>query len=91
MGLWEELTDLMLEKGTGPDFITIDGGEGGTGAAPPAFADHVSLPFIFGFTEVYQIFARKGLTNRVVFIASGKLGFPASTLMALPLGQIWSI
>ena len=86
MELWEELTDLMLETGKGPDFITIDGGEGGTGAAPPAFADHVSLPFIFGFTEVYQIFARKGLTNRVVFIASGKLGFPASSLMAFALG-----
>ncbi len=84
--MWEELTDLMLEKNIGPDFITIDGGEGGTGAAPPAFANHVSLPFVFGFTQVYQIFARKGLTNRVVFIGSGKLGFPANSLMALALG-----
>ena len=32
-----------------PDFITIDGGEGGTGAAPLTFADHVSLPFKVGF------------------------------------------
>lgn len=36
MELWEELTDLMLERNIGPDFIAIDGGEGGTGAAPPS-------------------------------------------------------
>ena len=86
MDMWEELTDLMLERDTGPDFIAIDGGEGGTGAAPPSFANHVSLPFIFGFTQVYQIFARKGLADRVVFIASGKLGFPSSSMMAFALG-----
>ena len=38
----------MLSTGKGPDFITIDGGEGGTGAAPPSFADHVSLPGCMG-------------------------------------------
>ena len=47
---WEELADLMKKKGKGPDFITIDGGEGGTGAAPPSFADHVSLPWTYGFS-----------------------------------------
>ncbi|RKQ49073.1 glutamate synthase domain-containing protein 2 [Roseivirga pacifica] len=86
LDMWEELTDLMLAKGIGPDFITIDGGEGGTGAAPPSFANHVSLPFIFAFTSVYQIFLKKGLTDRVVFIGSGKLGFPSSALMAFALG-----
>jgi glutamate synthase domain-containing protein 2 len=86
MQMWEELTDLMLKTGKGPDFITIDGGEGGTGAAPPAFADHVSLPFVYAFNNVYKIFAKKGLTNRVVFIASGKLGFPEKTLMAMAMG-----
>ena len=49
---WETLATRMLETGTGPDFITIDGGEGGTGAAPLAFSDHVSLPFKLGFTRV---------------------------------------
>jgi len=44
---WEELADLMLKTGKGPDFITVDGGEGGTGAAPPSFADHVSLAMAF--------------------------------------------
>ena len=86
MEMWEELTDLMLVNGTGPDFITIDGGEGGTGAAPPAFADHVSLPFVYAFSNVYRLFAEKGLTDRVTFIASGKLGFPAKTLMAFAMG-----
>lgn len=84
--LWEELTDLMVEKNIGPDFITIDGGEGGTGAAPPAFANHVALPFVFGFAAVYKIFQKKGLTDRVVFIASGKLGFPSNALMAFAMG-----
>lgn len=86
MEMWEELTDLMLETGHGPDFITIDGGEGGTGAAPPAFADHVSLPFVYGFSRVYQIFAKKGLTDRVVFIGSGKLGLSAKAIMAFAMG-----
>jgi glutamate synthase domain-containing protein 2 len=86
MELWEELAELMVKTGKGPDFITIDGGEGGTGAAPPAFADHVSLPFTFAFSKVYQIFKKHGLTDRVVFIASGKLGFPASASMAFAMG-----
>jgi len=86
MEMWEELTDIMVKTGKGPDFITIDGGEGGTGAAPPSFANHVSLPFTFAFSQVYKIFARKNLTDRVVFIAAGKLGFPASALMAFAMG-----
>ncbi len=84
--MWEELADLMVKTGKGPDFITIDGGEGGTGAAPPAFADHVSLPFVYAFSDVYQIFAKRGIADRVVFIASGKLGFPAKALMAFAMG-----
>lgn len=84
--MWEELTDLMLERNVGPDFITIDGGEGGTGAAPPSFANHVALPFVYAFASIYRIFERKGLTDRVVFIASGRLGFPSSSLMAFAMG-----
>jgi len=84
--MWEELADLMAERGTGPDFITIDGGEGGTGAAPPAFADHVSLPFAYAFSKIYKVFAERGLSDRIVFIASGKLGFPAKALTAFAMG-----
>jgi glutamate synthase domain-containing protein 2 len=72
--------------GRAPDFITVDGGEGGTGAAPLTFTDHVALPFKLGFTTVYGAFAERGLTDRVVFIGSGKLGFPEQTLLALGLG-----
>ncbi len=83
---WEELAELMEKTNHGPDFISIDGGEGGTGAAPPSFADHVSLPWIYAFADVYQIFLKRGLTNRIVFIASGKLGFPAKAVMAMAMG-----
>lgn len=86
MDQWEELADLMKKSGKGPDFITIDGGEGGTGAAPPSFADHVSLPWTYGFSSVYRLFADRGLTERVVFIGSGKLGFPAKAAMAFAMG-----
>lgn len=86
LGHWHELADIMKTEGKGPDFITIDGGEGGTGAAPPSFADHVALPWIYGFTEIYQLFQQKGLTNDVVFIGSGKLGFPSEIMKAFALG-----
>lgn len=83
---WEYLSDKMLERGTGPDFIAIDGGEGGTGAAPPSFADHVSLPLFYGFSSVYKVFKSKGLAHRVVWIAAGKLGLPAQAAKAFALG-----
>lgn len=86
LDLWEELAKTMVETGKGPDFITIDGGEGGTGAAPPSFADHVSLPFVYAFSNVYKIFQRYHLTDRVTFIASGKLGLPDKAVMAFAMG-----
>jgi len=83
---WKSLAKLMKSKGKGPDFITIDGGEGGTGAAPPSFADHVSLPWVYGFSSLYKVFQDEGLTERIVFIGSGKLGFPAKAAMAFAMG-----
>ncbi|AWX46247.1 Glutamate synthase (ferredoxin) [Flagellimonas maritima] len=83
---WKQLAELMVQSGKGPDFISIDGGEGGTGAAPPSFADHVSLPWVYGFTSVYKIFKDSGLSERIVFIGSGKLGFPAKAAMAFAMG-----
>ena len=83
---WEELADLMVKTGKGPDFITVDGGEGGTGAAPPSFADHVSLPWVYGFGDLYKLFQQKGLSEQIVFIGSGKLGFPAKAAMAFAMG-----
>ena len=83
---WEELADMMVETGKGPDFIAVDGGEGGTGAAPPSFADHVSLPWVYGFSSLYKVFLKRNLTERIVFIGSGKLGFPAKAAMAFAMG-----
>ncbi len=83
---WEELANIMVATGKGPDFITVDGGEGGTGAAPPSFADHVSLPWVYGFSDLYRLFQSKGLSEHIVFIGSGKLGFPAKAAMAFSMG-----
>jgi glutamate synthase domain-containing protein 2 len=83
---WTELAGHMVETGRGPDFISIDGGEGGTGAAPLVFSDSVALPFRLGFTEVYRTFAAEGLHERVVWGGAGKLGFPGESLLAMSLG-----
>lgn len=86
LGFWRELTERMAATGAGPDFVTIDGGEGGTGAAPLAFSDHVALPFKLGFASVYPFFARAALAEDVVFVGAGRLGFPDEALVALALG-----
>jgi len=83
---WHELAAKMKERGTGPDFITIDGGEGGTGAAPLTFADHVSLPYKLAFARVYRIFLDAGLADDIVWIGSGKLGFPDRAIVAIAMG-----
>ena len=86
LGFWRQLAAQIDTSGRAPDFITIDGGEGGTGAAPLVFTDHVALPFRLGFTEVYRTFAEAGANHKVVFIGSGKLGFPETALLAIALG-----
>ncbi len=86
MGFWHELARQMRQSGRAPDFITIDGGEGGTGAAPLVFTDHVSLPWKLGFASVYKALAEEGVHEDVVFIGSGKLGFPETALLALAMG-----
>ena len=83
---WEELATQMKATNQGPDFITIDGGEGGTGAAPLAFADHVSLPFKIGFKRVYTIFKNHDLINDITWIGSSKLGFPDRAVVAFAMG-----
>ena len=83
---WHTLAAKMSARGEGPDFIAVDGGEGGTGAAPLAFADHVSLPFKIGFARVYKVFLDAGLTDDIVWIGSGKLGFPDRAIVAFAMG-----
>lgn len=83
---WSELAERMAETGRGPDFITVDGGEGGTGAAPMVFSDHVALPYRLGMATVYRTFVDQGIHERIAFIGSGKLGFPQQALLAMTLG-----
>jgi glutamate synthase domain-containing protein 2 len=76
-----------MESGErGVDFVTIDGGEGGTGAAPLIFSDSVDLPFRMGFPRVYSLFARAGIADRVTFIGAGKLGLPDNAIVAMAMG-----
>lgn len=83
---WEELARLTATTGRSLDFISIDGGEGGTGAAPVSFADHVSLPFKLAFSRAHQPFIEQGIDDRITWIGSGKLGFPDQALFAYGLG-----
>ncbi|MDH3227527.1 MAG: FMN-binding glutamate synthase family protein [Thermoleophilia bacterium] len=83
---WDELCLRIAQTGRQPDFVTIDGGEGGTGAAPLVYADHVALPFFHAQSRVHAIFARHGVSDRIVFVGSGKLGFPESALLGFALG-----
>ncbi len=67
------MVKAMLASGTTPDFIVIDGTEGGTGAAPPELSNHVGLPLIDGLTFVHNALVGAGLRDRIRLGASGKL------------------
>lgn len=86
LAFWEALSERMARTGGGPDFVTIDGGEGGTGAAPLVFADHVALPFKVGMSSVYRVFEEAGLAREIVFLGAGKLGIAENALLAFALG-----
>jgi glutamate synthase domain-containing protein 2 len=86
LDFWDELVEQMGSGTRGVDFVNIDGGEGGTGAAPMIFSDAVSFPFRVGFSQVYARFARAGLTDDVLFIGAGKLGLPENAVLAFALG-----
>jgi glutamate synthase domain-containing protein 2 len=63
----------MVETGIMPDFITVDGGEGGTGAAPLEFSNSVGMPLREGLTFVYDALHGFGLKKHIRIIASGKV------------------
>jgi glutamate synthase domain-containing protein 2 len=86
LDLFRDLAALMASDARGVDFVNVDGGEGGTGAGPLVFADHVALPFKIGFARVYRLFAAAGVHERVVFTGGGKLGMPENALLAFALG-----
>jgi glutamate synthase domain-containing protein 2 len=86
LDLFDDLARLMGSGDRGVDVIVVDGGEGGTGAGPLVFGDHVALPFAIGFSRVYRCFAEAGLQDQIVFTGSGKLGLPENALLAFALG-----
>jgi glutamate synthase domain-containing protein 2 len=86
MQFWHDLVELMATTDRGIDFVNIDGGEGGTGAAPLIFTDTVAMPFRLGFARVYSVFADRGLDDQVVFVGAGKLGLPDNAVIAFALG-----
>ncbi len=83
---WRDLVRLIATTNRSVDFVTIDGGEGGTGAAPLVFTDHVAFPFKLAFSRVYGVFAEYDLHEKIVFIGSGKLGFPETALFTFGMG-----
>jgi glutamate synthase domain-containing protein 2 len=87
-GWIEELCDLIVERGieSAPDFITVDSGDGGTGAAPMSLIDCVGLPIRESLPIVVDIINRYGLDDRIHIIASGKLITPAEAAAALCIG-----
>ena len=82
----EELAKLMRETGKHPDFITVDGGEGGTGATYQELADSVGLPLKSALRILHQALVKEGVRDRVKIIASGKLITPDKIAIALSLG-----
>lgn len=69
-----------------PDFITVDGGEGGTGAAPLEFTDHLGMPLDEGLAFVKQTLDEYGLSQDIKIIAAGKIITGFDVLKALSLG-----
>lgn len=82
----EELAKEMRDSGKGPDFITIDGGEGGTGASYQELTDSVGLPIKSALPLVDNALKKHGVRDRVKIIASGKLFSPDKVAIALAMG-----
>ena len=76
----------MVEMGNGPDFITVDGAEGGTGAAPPELTNSVGLPLEEGLVLVRDMLTGAGLRDKVKLNASGKITSGFSIVRTLSLG-----
>lgn len=88
---WEffGIAKAMLETGIVPDFIVVDGAEGGTGAAPVEFADHVGAPLQEGLRLVHNTLVGIGLRDQVRLGASGKLITAFDIARTLALGADW--
>jgi glutamate synthase domain-containing protein 2 len=82
--LFEEIHRRGLE--TAPDFITVDSGDGGTGAAPMTLLDNVGLPVRESLPRVVDMLCEHGLRERIKVVASGKMINPVGVAGALCLG-----
>ncbi|MCH9693669.1 MAG: FMN-binding glutamate synthase family protein [Gammaproteobacteria bacterium] len=87
-GWLDELFAEINRRGieSAPDFITIDSGDGGTGAAPMSLIDNVGLPIKESLPLVVDMLAKHRLRDRIRVIASGKLINPADAAVALCMG-----
>ncbi len=88
---WEflALVKAMLETGITPDFIVVDGKEGGTGAAPLEFMDHVGMPLRDGLAFVHNALIGAGLRERIRIGASGKITSAFDMARVMALGADW--
>ena len=84
----EELFEAVTRRGIehAPDFITVDGGDGGTGAAPMALMDNVGLPLREALPMLVALRDQYGLKDRIRVIASGKLLVPGHAAWAIAAG-----
>ena len=80
----------MLKTDVTPDFIVIDGAEGGTGAAPIEFADHIGTPLAEGLAFAHSALVGAGLRDRVRLAASGKVVSAFDIVRVLALGADWA-
>jgi len=88
---WEFLAicKAMLETGIHPDFIVVDGKEGGTGAAPLEFIDHIGKPLREGLSFVHNALTGIGLREKIRVGASGKIVSAFDMARAIALGADW--
>ncbi|MCI4664724.1 MAG: FMN-binding glutamate synthase family protein [Neomegalonema sp.] len=80
------LCKAMLETGITPDYIMIDGAEGGTGAAPLEFADHVGVPLREGLSYVHNALIGCALRDKIALGASGKVASAFDMVRVMALG-----
>lgn len=83
---FEEICEKMNETGIKPDFITVDGAEGGTGAAPIIFSDHVGMPYENALVFVVDTLRKHRLKDEIKIICAGKIVNGFDILKALCLG-----
>ena len=83
---FENLCNEMIQQNCFPDFITVDGAEGGTGAAPPEFSDGVGMPFEPALIFVNKTLVKLGIRDKIRIICSGKIISGYSILRAIALG-----